>query len=270
MPSALAIVLVFDRVGSAAAQREASRDEKFRALEVAQKRQVLVNIIRHAPPSPPSDIEAVIRAALADADSTIREGALAAVVSRAAGQRFIDNARFADDWRADYRVIQSLRPEVVRALADPDEAVRVEAIAALASLDFVPSNGTVELSAASREKLIARFYTDEKPRVRAKIVAGFGTDQTHDPAQTRKVMLDAAKDSDFRVRSAAATGAASLGEEGLTLLVKFLGDEHRAVREQAALMLMKVGPAASAHVAEIDKAIQGEQDPTVKQRLKSA
>jgi hypothetical protein len=72
----------------------------------AQKKAALVQIIRHELAANPESVTAMISAGFADDDPKIRETALAAVVSRAAGPRFAPNGPAANDWLPDRERIQ--------------------------------------------------------------------------------------------------------------------------------------------------------------------
>jgi hypothetical protein len=176
-------VLVFAVIGTATviAQQVPTTTEGFDAADPAQKKQALVEIIRHELSTGPEVVAGMIRSGLVNNDAAMREGALAAVVSRAAGPRFSQLA--AEDWPRDHQHIQALRPLVVQLLSDdPIEGVRVQAIAALVSLDFNIVSRDVELTPASERLLIDRFHLDASAKVRATIVAGFGTRQAADSA----------------------------------------------------------------------------------------
>jgi HEAT repeat protein len=265
------IVLAITFGISVAAQHVAAPAESFRSSSDADKRGVLVQIIRHELPAPAATIADVIRAGLEDPDPIVRETALAAIVSRAAGVKFAPNTAAAADWSRDRAAIQKLRSETAAALRDQDERVRLEAIAALASLDFDAAAPDLNVvSAATEALLIERFYAEPSASVRAKIVSGFGTDSGAESASAHQLLRDAFKDKDHRVKHAASIGALKLGEDGIQLLVEQLNDQNRAVRLQAASVLAKAGPAASHHVAEIQTAIGRERDVEVQQRLRSA
>lgn len=119
----------------------------------------------------------MIRHGLKSGDPSIRELALAAVVSRAAGEKFAPNSPAASDWNADRLAIQELRAPVIGALQDPVDAVHVQAVSAIASLDYDISSHEVKMSSATAEVLVHQFYIDKSAPVRASIVGGFGTDR---------------------------------------------------------------------------------------------
>src|SRR5207253_4262969 len=129
-----------------------------------------------------------------------------------------------------------LRPLVIRALqTDPDEKVRAEAITALASLDFSIVASEVQMSAATQKLLIERFYVDRSAKVRAKIIGGLGSDEGVETAAVRKLLADAFRDTDYRVRHAAMSGVQKLDRDtAISLVVKQLADQKREVRAQAA------------------------------------
>jgi HEAT repeat protein len=262
--------LLFAWSVATAAQDVASPAARFRAATSADKRETLAKIIRHQLPDGPEDIVAIIRIALKDSDVTIRETALAAVVSRAAGPRFTRSKAVADDWRRDRAAIQTLRPLMIETLRDRAENVRLQAVASLASLDFSMATRDPALTLETQQALIDRFYTEESAAVRAKIAAGFGTDRTADSAAVRELLSDAFHDPDRRVRHAASSGAAKLGPLAIPLLVQQLGDQDRSVRMQAAAVLAKAGPEAAVHLAEIEEALKTEQDSAVRQQLRIA
>ena len=128
----------------------------------------------------------------------------------------------------------------------------------------------MNLSDATHALLIGRFYKDASAVVRAKIVSGFGTENSSDSVPVQQLLRDAFQDQDHRVRHAASIGALKLGDEGVRLLVNQLNDQNRVVRLQAASVLNKTASMASDHVAEIEAAIGREQDAEIQQRLRSA
>lgn len=256
-------------VASASAQDTPTAAD-FRASEIAQKRGMLLQIFLHEKAARPEDIADVIRAGIKDEDPTIREAALAVIVSRAAGPHMLRTPAIRDDWRNDRQALQALRPQVAEALQDQVEAVRVEAVTALASLDFDPAQSDLELSFTTVELLVRHFYADSSPKVRAKIVGGFSTDRTVNSAGVRRLLIDAFDDDDHRVRHAASFGADRLGRDGIPLLVRLLRDSQRAVRSQAALMLTKLGPEASDYLSQVEEAIAQERDAVVRQRIQTA
>jgi hypothetical protein len=120
-------------------------------------------------------VSAVIFDALTSGEPLVRELALAAVVSRAAGPAYSQDPVVMSNWALDRSPIQQLRPAVRAALADPDERVRHQAVAAVASLDFQPG-GSLRIRDETVAALIHRFSIEPSHRVRAKIVGGFASD----------------------------------------------------------------------------------------------
>jgi HEAT repeat protein len=160
---------------------------------------------------------------------------------------------------------------VIRLLRfDSAEAVRLEAVTALVSLDFNVVAPDVEVAQATQQLIIERFYVDLSARVRAKIVAGFGTDTTADSIAIRKLLTDAFADPDYRVRHAAMSGVDKLDRGiALSLVVKQLEDPHRGVRAQAASVLLKFGPVASTYRADIEQHLKRERDLQVRELLQT-
>jgi HEAT repeat protein len=232
---------------------------------------MLARIIGHRSDVDAPAIAQIIAAALTDSDAVAREGGLAAVVSRAAGPAIVRSDIVARDWSTDHEAIQTLRPLVTTTLDDAVVNVRLEAIAALTSLDFDSRQGTPVLRPETRAALVDRFYRDSSSAVRAKIASGFSTDRTVDnDGSVRKLIRDALDDSDSRVRHAATLGAEKLGPEGGALLTKRLRDENGSVRCQAAAALARFGPAAIAQVPDIESALKDEREGRVQQCLQHA
>ena len=91
-----------------------------------------------------------------------------------------------------------------------------------------------------------------------------------DDGSARKLIRDALDDPDYRVRHAATVGAEKLGPEGAALLAKRLRDENGTVRCQAAAALGRFGPAAMAHVPDIESALKDEREARIQQCLQRA
>jgi len=248
-----------------------SSPQAFVFADHEQKTQTLVSLIRHQSASDPDTTAGLIAAALSDPDDRIREAGLAAIVSRAAGPKFDRSAPVADEWLAEHQRMESLRPAAIGALDDSAEAVRVQAIAAVASLDFDPSKSDVSMSENTQQLLARRFYEDPSPRVRAKIVSGFGTDVGASSPAARKLLIQGFNDPDYRVRHAAMSGVAKLDPDvAIDLVVQQLADDHRDVRVQAASVLATFGSSAAGKLDRIEERIAQEPDPQVRQLLQRA
>ena len=267
---ALSIIVATMFGGTAAAQPASKPAEDFKSSTAVDKKGVLTDIIRHKLAASAENIADLIRLGLKDPDPAVREGALAAIVSRAAGVTFAPNSAAAADWLRDRAAIQKLRPQTAAALRDQDERVRLEAITALASLDFDAAAPELNVSRATQALLIERFYRDASASVRAKIVNGFGTDSGVGSAPAQQLLRDAFQDRDYHVRHAASIGALKLGDEGVQHLIEQLNDHNRAVRLRAGSVLSKAGSVASGHVADIQAALSRERDPEVQQELRAA
>jgi hypothetical protein len=245
--------------------------EAFAKADPKGKKDVLAQIIQHRSTTNGELVAGIIRIALVEQNTTIRDLALTAVISRAAGPRFVAAGDVLTDWHLDHTPIQALRPEIVRLLrSDSEETVRVQAVGALASLDFNIGMTNVELTVPTQELLVQRFYGDASGMVRAKIVAGFGTDRLVDSAVVRRLFTDAFADPDHRVRHAAMSGVDKLDRMiALQLVVSLIGDRNRSVRAQAAAVLLKFGSAASNSLPQLEAALRDEQDPQVIQLLQA-
>jgi hypothetical protein len=257
-------------VGAVFAQDVSSPGAAFRGASFEAKRDALVQIILHERSGTPQELASIIGAGLGDDDARIRQGALAAVTSRASGPHVLKSDVAARQWQTDRNSIQALRAQVQQAVEDPVESVRLEAVSAMAALDFDPAMPAIELRPATVNLLIRRFYADASPQVRARIVGGFSTDGTVDSAGVQRLLVDAFADGDKRVRHAASFGAERLGADGIPLLVNQLRDREREVRMQAAFMLTKSGAKASGYLSQVEEAVAQERDAVVRQRMQGA
>jgi HEAT repeat protein len=253
---------------TASAQQAASG---FASANTGEKGRVLVQLIRHQGSTPPEVTAEIIRLGLTDPSTVIREAALSAVVSRAAGPYFDGGPATVTDWIADRDPIQRLRPQVTAALKDVDESVRVAAIQALVSLDFDIATQQAELSNETERLLIAMYHADKSGRVRAKIVGGLATDRTSDPKNVRQLLVGAFDDPDPRVRQAASGGAEKLDRDvALPLLVRHLEDADRGVRGESASVLARYGTTAAIFLPQIEEALGRERDPQVRVLVQAA
>src|SRR5687768_14833650 len=79
----------------------------FASADLSGKRQILDPIIRHESSINGEAVVALIRAGIEDQDSNVRELALTAIVSRAAGPRFVPTGAVITDWRLDHEAIRA-------------------------------------------------------------------------------------------------------------------------------------------------------------------
>jgi hypothetical protein len=271
----VAIALVVSQIAAAgaavSAQQAAATPREFAAADTRTKGAILAQLIRHEGSVPPADVAAIILSGLNDPTSAVREGALAAVVSRAAAPNFDRSPSGSRDWIADHDAIQRLRPAVTACLRDDDEEVREAAVRAMVSLDFSIATGPIGLSEATERQLVATYYADPSGRVRATIVGGLASDEGSRPRNVGRMLLDAFDDPDARVRHAASSGAGKLDRGvAVSLLVRQLADVDRSVRAQSAAQLSMYGAAASSALPQIEQALAHERDPQVRFLLEVA
>jgi HEAT repeat protein len=254
-----------------AAQHTPETPEEFATADDQRKGQALVQLIRHQGSVLPETVVAIIRLGLSDPNKSIREGALSAVMSRAAGPQFSRDTAVATDWIADHEHVRSLRPQINAALHDPDETLREAAISALVSLEFDIATGRPELSGGTDQLLVSMYYADKSGRVRAKIVGGLATDQSTHLQTVGKLLIDAFDDPDARVRQAASYGADKLDRDvALPLLVRQLEDVDHSVRGQSASVLIRYGATAAHFLPQIEQALARERDAQVRGLLQIA
>jgi HEAT repeat protein len=253
-----------------AAQGDVVSPRAFASASFAQKRSALRGIILYESLQPPRELAQIVRAALTDPDARIREGAAAAVTARMAGYRFDPQKVPVATWQANRGPFQALRPDVIAALSDPVEGVRLEAVSALASMDEVPGKTPHELSPATVTALTARFKADRSAKVRRRIANGLSENKGANSREVLDVVRAALQDGDVGVRSAAASGAWKLGPDGAALLAAQLREPSPEVRMRAADELGKLGPAASAQLDAINRAASRERDVAVRNKLQTA
>lgn len=266
------VTFVFASTAAAASAQQAPiTPSAFASADTHAKGRVLVQLIRHEGGTTPEATVEIIRLGLADSNSDVRQAALSAVVSRAAGPHFDAGTAAATDWIADRDHIQRLRPQVTAALKDNDESVRVAAIQAVVGLDFSIATKRPELSNETERLLIAMYHTDKSGSVRARIVGGLATDQTSDRKNVSQLLVDAFDDPDPRVRHAASGGAEKLDRDvALPLLVRHLQDADRSVRGEAASVLARYGTTAVVFLPQIEEALGRERDPQVRFLVQAA
>ena len=265
------LVLFLTAFSSVTAQQPPTTAEEFQAAGAEERRLAMIDIIEHRSDLPAGNVVGIIGVALRDPDPVMRVGALAAVVSRAAAPRIVRGDAVLKNWARDQSLVQGLRSDVIRALADPVERVRREAVGALVSLDFDPQTLTGRPAPETERLLTERFHADPDAGVRARIVSGFASDPTQGSALVQQLLSDAFSDGDRRVRQAAAGGAQKL-EAGLALfhLIRQLDDGDSTARLHAALAIAKFGARASSYGRTLESALEREMDPGVAEALRMA
>jgi HEAT repeat protein len=264
------LLLAFASAAGIAAQGAIVSPQAFASATFAQKRAVLRDIILHDSLQPPRELAQIVHTSFTDADPRIREGAAAAVRARMAGYRFDPAKISVATWQTSREPFQALRPDVIAALSDPVEGVRLEAVSALASMDEVPGKTPHELSPETVKTLVARFQADRSPKIRGKIASGLSENKAATSKEVLDVLRAALQDRDVMVRSAAASGAWKLGPDGVALLAAQLRESAPNVRMRAADELAKLGPTASAQLGAIDRAASRERDVAVRKKLQAA
>lgn len=259
--------LVFATIAVAAEEQRPL--EHGRTPELREKGSALMMLIEHQINPPSEEIASIVRRGLHDINASVRELALAAVVSRAGGPHFSQEAPVLNDWVADRSAMQGLRSEVTAALQDQAVNVRLQAVSALASLDYDLPSGEVHLHPDTISDLVRQFNLDKSPSVRAKIVSGFGTDRDVNSEAVRGTIQAAFSDVDARVRHAATAGAAKLGTRGDELLIGLLSDSNRSVRLQAIASLASEGSGIAEYLERLKSVLANERDPEVLTRLRS-
>ena len=269
----LLAVLVWFYSCAAYAQTAVSTADQFRAANPEQRKQALFAIVVHESTVADSERAAII--ALALSDPTLRENALAAVVSRAAapvmGPVVNGAEEFKRQWLADLANLQPLRPAVEGALQDLDERIRDRAIGALASLDFDVNTLSIRLSPRTQKLLVDRYDLESSARVRRRIVAGFAGESTAPSAEVRQLLMRAFSDPDPVIRGAATPAAQHLPiDVAMPLLLTQLADDSRDLRMQAILTIMKMSERARGHVEDLRTRLTIETDPQIREMLAAA
>ena len=147
-------VLVSLAQGAVSAQTSPMPPERFATATSAEKKAVLVDIIRHEYRDSGDAIARIIEVGIIDPDEFVRETALAAVISNAAAERFTKGKLDTEKLAMQRQAMQRLRSHVVSTLDDTSERVRIQAIGALASLDFNVPAGRVQLSPLTERILV--------------------------------------------------------------------------------------------------------------------
>jgi HEAT repeat protein len=232
----------------------------------------LTPIITHQSTMPPSDFAALLDEDLNDGEPVVRQAALDAVISHAAGPRFSTDQRARDEWQNERSALQSLRARVILLLGDPVAKVRDQAIRALASLDFDPQQPLGAISPQTEQLYVQLFQVESEPSVRARIVDALGT-SGHPivSPQAAAVILRGFDDPEAFVRHSATHGAMKIPfDAAVPKLLQRLHDENWYVREAAAQAFQKFGGRANQHLPALQNALAGERQPEVVEALKHA
>ncbi len=253
-----------------AAQGLPATASEFATSSIATKRSVLIEVITHTSTLSAREMAATLEIALQDPEPTIRQGALAAVESRAAAPAVTSRDTYVADWQRDRADIASLRPAVIALLADPVVTVRRECIRALVALDVELSKPIV-LRPDTEQMLVARFYSEPDGGVRAALVAGFASETQVASPRVQGVLVAALTDSVASVRHAGVAGLARLdANTALPLLAARLDDPDATVRAQAATTLVQFGARAASLVPRLQAALASEPDPRAQEPLRRA
>jgi HEAT repeat protein len=211
---------------------------------------------------------AVLDAALHDTNMPLREGALAAISSRAVGVTIVRDAATLTTWDRDHPLLAQLRTGVLAALNDPSNDVRGEAVGALASLDFDPRDPTAGLKPETEEQLVQQFYRDANGGVRARIVSGLAS-EVRVSAKTEKLFADALRDEFPAVRHAALDGAERIQSDvGVRMLANALNDNDGTVRLQAAIILGRFGARARPYLPALQQALSRATETGAKELIR--
>jgi HEAT repeat protein len=269
----LPVLLASFYVYAAYAQTAVVTADQFRAATPDQRKQALYAIVVHESSASDSQRIEIIRLALSD--PALREGALAAVVSRAAapvlGPAPNGREEFKRQWLADLSNLQLLRPAIEGALRDLDERVRDRAVAALTSLDFDQNTLNIRVSPRTQKLLVDLYYSESSSVVRRRIVAGFAAEAREPSPEVRQLLLRAFSDPDAGIRGAATHAAERFSPDvAMPLLIARLSDESREVRLQTVIVLMKIGERARPLLEDMRTRLTVEMDPQVRELLASA
>ena len=277
--------------GPCNAQDQTVTFEQFRDLDSAAQRTALVALFTRATDANASTI---IGAMLRDPNPTLRETALAVVVSRASAPLLarviagpvsgpaapaaaetssrnpepVSLETLASRWGAERAHLISLRPEIVRLLSDPNEMVRERAVSAIASLDLSATNLQIELSDDTQQTLVQHFYSESSARVKRRIVAGFAAEPGEASGSVKELIATAFVDPHASVRAAAVEGAGKFSErEATRLLAERLNDLDSVVRSEAAKVLSRFASAAREIRSDVEAALSRETDPETRQSI---
>jgi len=244
--------------------------EAFEAASPKAKLNVLAGIAMHSVQLPAEDTIALVKAGLLEPDRDVRRQALMAVASRSAGPLFSGGdskprqERIREEWWSENALIAELRPHVLTALGDPDPEVRLDAVKALASMDFDIRERELKLKAQTVDDFAAHYARETKGYVRAEIVKSFAL-ISQDSPRIRQVLLSALNDPDIWVRRYALDGSKRLRlSEALPKAVEALSDTDWEVRFKGVRVLNALGVQAASHVEALEEMLASETNEIVR------
>ena len=268
----LVLLVASLNVGSALAQTPQTYAEYLAAGE-SVKHDTLGRIASHRHTVPPGVLKAVLGDALADTRSEIRLAALGSVSGRAGGVRFKDTEDIRQRWREERQVLQSLRPQVLNLLDDPDERVRRDAVIAVVNLSYdVAADPKLDIPLPDEvlNRLLARYPVELSRIVRSEIMktaALAGGD-----ARIRSdLIVQGLNDREPGVLVFALMGSGRLKDPAaLSRVVELVQHSDKAIRLAAASAIAEYGAVALPYLFELNAAVTVEMDDLVKKTLEGA
>jgi HEAT repeat protein len=233
--------------------------------------QQLLSIIEHRTSDGPAANEAAIRSALTDSNPRIRVLGLVAIISRGMAPAISSDTTVRNDWAADRTYLPALKPLVTAAVADSDETVRAQALAALVALDFTPGVRTV-ISPATEKLFISRFEQDSSAKVRVRVVRALAADGDMNSAAIRATISKGLIAPEAAVRQASLEGLDRLEPlEAVGFLIKNLADDNATVRAESAIKLSRYAKSLTADdVSKVEALRAREKDRGVREMLGKA
>lgn len=200
----------------------------------------------------------VLNEALQEADTKIRLAAVI-VVRRLAGE-----ANAVEPVAGLPEVTQQVRSAVTRLIGtDPDASVRRESVSAVILFSH-PFKKDVS------DVIFQRLTAEPDDRVRARLVIAIGEIGRQGSDQAASALVGSLSDSSAEVRAEATAAVGRLKiAAGLPKVAAELTAKEPWLRAAAADALGKFGTNAAKYRNEIERALDGERDPLIRQKLKT-
>ena len=233
----------------------------------------LYDLIKQAEqPLSPATLDALAKG-LESPSAQVRHAALATLHAFAFIGHAEKNRANPSGWRLERQQMLTLSPRIIRALDDPLEKIRHQAVLTLGTLDaLVDDRGEMRTSAETLHRFARIFETDTAALVRYEIAKFFALAADAGPAvPAESVFLRALVDSHPGVIQMGATGIGNTGlARHLDRLVPLLRHPNLGVATAAALSFQKLAEHAAPFLQDLQQAAEATSDERLKQTLLGA
>jgi HEAT repeat protein len=216
----------------------------------------------------PGQMSRLITAGLRDTDPRMRCAALGAIAGRAGALRRQPSAAIYQQWSRERPVLHRLTPDVLRALDDEVDDVRLAAVLALYHLAYLPSPARAELDREVLARLADVYAREPSAEVAEEIVRTVASSRGNGDDLKAAVLERGLEDERPGVRAEALRGAAGMQTgRGLAYAAQLLTHPDRRVRLAAARALGDYGRLGLPHVCAVEAALAVEADGKVREAL---